>query len=121
MQGHAMKHKTLRFGKGFKVVLGNRRSQAAQMVLPPGDSEGSAKNRHSRSDQRLLVFRGKGVAIVNGRRYPLRAAQLILIEHGDRHEIRSDGNEELVTLNFYVPPGYASDGRELPAGNPADG
>ena len=38
-----MKKKTLRFGKGFNVVLGNRRSQAAQMVLPPGDSEGGQK------------------------------------------------------------------------------
>ena len=27
----------------------------------------------------------------------------------------------LVTLNFYVPPGYSADGHELPAGKPADG
>jgi mannose-6-phosphate isomerase-like protein (cupin superfamily) len=90
--------------------------QAAQMVLTLGKSEGSATNRHSRSDQWLMVIRGNGTAIVNGRRYPLRAAQLFLIEHGDRHEIRNGGNEDLVTLKFYVPPGYAPDGRELPAG-----
>ena len=40
-----MKHKTLRFGEGFDVVLGNRHVQAAQMVLPPGKSEGSAANQ----------------------------------------------------------------------------
>jgi mannose-6-phosphate isomerase-like protein (cupin superfamily) len=111
-----MKHKRLRFGKGFSVVLGNRRSQAAQMVLTPGKSEGSARNRHRGSDQWLLVIRGAGTAIVNGRRYPLAPAALFLIEHGDHHEIRNDGNEDLVTLNFYVPPGYSSDGNELPAG-----
>ncbi len=28
-----MKRKRLRFGRGFRVALGNRRSQAAEMVL----------------------------------------------------------------------------------------
>ena len=116
-----MKHKALRFGKGFNVVLGNRRSQAAQMVLTPGESEGSRQNHHRSSDQWLLVIRGTGIAIVNGRRYRLAPAALFLIEHGDRHEIRNDGDENLVTLNFYVPPGYSSDGHELPAGKPAEG
>ena len=58
-----MKHKALRFGKGFNVVLGNRRSQAAQMVLMPGKSEGSTQNHHRGSDQWLLVIRGTGSAI----------------------------------------------------------
>lgn len=49
------KHKALRFGKGFNVVLGNRRSQAAQMVLMPGKAEGSTQNHHRGSDQWLLV------------------------------------------------------------------
>jgi len=116
-----MKYKALRFGKGFNVVLGNRRSQAAQMVLTPGESEGSRQNHHRGCDQWLLVIRGTGIAIVNGRRYRLAPAALFLIEHGDRHEIRNDGDENLVTLNFYVPSGYSSDGHELPAGKPAEG
>ena len=80
-----MKHKILRFGKGFRVVLGNRRSQAAQMVLTPGKSEGSAKNRHYAADQWLFVVEGKGTAIINGHRHSLRSGSLLLIEHGDRH------------------------------------
>jgi hypothetical protein len=36
-----MKHKQLRFGAGFRVSLGNRRSQAAEMVIPPGDAQSS--------------------------------------------------------------------------------
>jgi len=34
-----MKKKTLRFGKGFRVMRGNHASQAAEMVLPPGGAE----------------------------------------------------------------------------------
>jgi hypothetical protein len=41
-----MRRRKLRFGKGFRVVPGNRRSQAAEMALPPGDAEGDPENRH---------------------------------------------------------------------------
>ena len=41
-----MKRKHLRFGKGFRVAAGNARSQAAEMVIPPGDAEGDPSNRH---------------------------------------------------------------------------
>ena len=115
-----MRHKSLRFGRGFNVVLGNRRSQAAQMVLEPGDSEGHDGNRHDGADQWLFVVSGTGVARVNDRRVALRAGSLLLIEHGDRHEIRNNGRGLLTTLNFYVPPAYTAGGDELPAGKPAE-
>jgi mannose-6-phosphate isomerase-like protein (cupin superfamily) len=115
-----MKRKALRFGKGFNVVLSNKRSQAAQMVLEPGKSEGDSQNRHAGADQWLFVVSGSGVATVNRRRYPLRPMTLLLIEHGDRHEIRNTGRGLLKTLNFYVPPAYTADGDELPPAKPAE-
>jgi mannose-6-phosphate isomerase-like protein (cupin superfamily) len=115
-----MKRKTLRFGRGFNVVLGNRRSQAAQMVIEPGKSEGDPSNRHGAADQWLFVLSGTGIATVNRRRYALRPSALLLIEHGDRHEIRNTGRQPLKTLNFYVPPAYTSGGDELPAAKPRD-
>ena len=115
-----MKHKRLRFGKGFRVALGNARSQAAEMVLPPGDAEGHAHNRHRGADQWLYVRSGTGEARINKRRYKLAAGTLLLIEHGDEHEIRNTGRGLLKTLNFYVPPAYRRDGNELPPGKPAE-
>lgn len=111
-----MKHKSLRFGEGFRVIFGNRRGQAAEMTLAVGDSEGGADNRHRGSDQWLFVVAGTGTAIVNKRRYPLRPGTLLLIEHGDTHEIRNTGDEPLRTLNVYVPPAYTPDGEPLPRG-----
>ena len=113
-----MKRKTLRFGKGFKVLLGNGRSQAAQMVLAPGKSEGDPDNRHRGADQWLFVLSGTGEARINDRRYPLRPMSLVLIEHGDRHEIRNTGRGLLKTLNVYAPPAYDARGDELPPGKP---
>jgi mannose-6-phosphate isomerase-like protein (cupin superfamily) len=113
-----MKRKNLRFGQGFRVALGNARSQAAEMVLKPGKSEGDAHNRHRSADQWLYVVSGTGVARVNKRRYALKAGSLVLIEHGDEHEILNDSRGLLKTLNFYVPPAYDGEGDELPPGKP---
>ena len=113
-----MKRKNLRFGRGFRVAIGNRRSQAAEMVIAPGKAEGDPDNRHRGADQWLYVLTGTGVATVNDRKYPLRAGSLMLIERGDRHEVRNTGRGTMKTLNFYVPPAYDSQGDELPSGKP---
>lgn len=86
------------------------------MTLGPGDSEGGPDNRHRGADQWLFVLSGTGLAIVNGRRVKLKAGSLVLIERGDRHEIRNTGRTPLKTLNVYVPPAYSKAGDELPAG-----
>src|SRR5204863_1158878 len=98
--------KQLSFRKGFRIVPGNRRSQAAEMVIPPGEAEGDPSNRHRGADQWLFVVSGRGRALINGRRYRLSGGTLVLIEHGDRHEIRNTGRSLLRTLNIYVPPAY---------------
>jgi mannose-6-phosphate isomerase-like protein (cupin superfamily) len=118
MRAHPVKRKVLRFGKGFRVALGNRRAQAAEMVLAPGGSEGGPDNRHRGADQWLYVVEGKGTAVVNGRRVALGRGKLLLIERGDRHQIRNTGPGLLRTLNIYVPPAYTRGGDERPAGKP---
>jgi mannose-6-phosphate isomerase-like protein (cupin superfamily) len=113
-----MRRDNLRFGRGFRVSIGNDRSQAAQMVIPPGGHEGGADNRHGGADQWLFVVSGVGEALINGKRYPLRAGTLVLIERGDRHEIRCTGRADLKTMSVYVPPAYSKQGDELAAGRP---
>jgi mannose-6-phosphate isomerase-like protein (cupin superfamily) len=110
-----LKRKRLRFGEGFRVAVGNRRSQAAEMVIRAGGSEGGPKNRHRGADQWLYVVAGRGQAKVNGRCYPLSEGTLLLIERGDDHEVKNTGRAMLRTLNFYSPPAYRKGGKELPA------
>jgi len=111
-----MKRKTLRFGEGFRVAFGNRRAQAAEMVLARGDTEGGADNRHRGSDQWLYVVAGEGIATVGGKRHRLSTGALLLIERGERHEIRNTGRATLRTLNLYLPPAYTKRGDPLPRG-----
>ena len=105
-----MRRKTLRFGKGFRVAFEVRKAQAAEMVIAPGGSEGGPDNRHRGADQWLFVLSGSGVATVEGRRVPLKAGTLLVIEKGERHEVRSTGRTLLKTLNFYYPPAFDSEG-----------
>ena len=55
-----MRRDSSRFGRGFRVSIGNDRAQAAQMVIAPGEHEGGADNRHRGADQWLFVVSGVG-------------------------------------------------------------
>jgi mannose-6-phosphate isomerase-like protein (cupin superfamily) len=114
-----MKHKQLRFGKGFRVAIDSAHAQVAEMVIPPGDAEGDSRNRHRSADQWLYVVAGTGEARINGQRVPLKAGTMLLIEHKDRHEIRNTGRGLLRTLNFYSPRAYSRNGNPLPAARPS--
>ena len=116
-----MQHKRLKFGKGFRVALSNKRAQVAEMVIPSSDGEGNPHNRHAGADQWLFVVAGSGRAMVNGKRLALKAGDLLVIEKNDRHEIRNTGRTLLRTLNFYVPPAYDKDGEPNSRGKPSKG
>jgi mannose-6-phosphate isomerase-like protein (cupin superfamily) len=64
-----MRLKRLTLREGFRVVRGNPRSQAAEMVIAPGEAEGDPRNRHRGADQWLYVVAGTGSALVKGKRY----------------------------------------------------
>lgn len=103
---------------GFWVLLGSRRSQAAAMNIAPGGKEGGPRNRHRGAEQWLYVLAGTGIAKLARRTVRLRRGTLLLIERGERHEIRNVGATALRTLNFYSPPAYTPAGNERPAAKP---
>lgn len=111
-----MKRTQMTFQTGFRLGVGNDRSQCAVMVLAKGGVEGDAHNRHRGADQWLFVVSGSGVAKINGRDIDLGTGMMVLIERGDTHEIRNTGRSLLKTVSVYVPPAYKDEETELPAG-----
>jgi mannose-6-phosphate isomerase-like protein (cupin superfamily) len=91
---------------GFRVRAGTERSQAAAMVLEPGEATGGPTNAHADSDQWLYVQSGEGSATVDGEDCALEPGALLLLEAGETHEIRCEGSEPLVTWSVYAPPEY---------------
>lgn len=114
-----MKRDLLTFSPGFRLSVGNEHSQAAVMVIPPGDSEGGPGNNHRASDQWLYIVEGTGQAIVNGHSYELTPGVVMLIERGDIHELKATGRSALKTINIYVPPAFQDAETPLSAGKPS--
>ena len=114
-----MKSKTCRLTEGFRIAFDHRGLQAAEMVIAPGGKEGGPENRHRGADQWIFVVEGDGLAIIEGARRRLKRGSLILIERGERHEIRNTGKSLLMTLNIYNPPAYTQRGTLRRAGKPA--
>jgi mannose-6-phosphate isomerase-like protein (cupin superfamily) len=117
-----MRRDSLRFGRGFRGLD----RQWLRPGRPEGDcagrTRGRAHNRHRGRDQWLIVVSGIGQAIINGKRYPLRAGSLILIEPGERHEICSTGRAPISRrCNIRLPPGYSQSGQELARARPRKG
>jgi mannose-6-phosphate isomerase-like protein (cupin superfamily) len=116
-----MRSKVLRFDEGFRVAFDVREVQAAEMVIPPGGSEGGPDNRHHGADQWLFVVDGRGEALIGSggderRRIELEPGTLLVIEHGERHEVRNTGDALLKTLNFYYPPAFDAEGEPVGPG-----
>ena len=99
-----MKRTSVSYSRGFKLLLGDDHSQAATLVLAPGETTGGPENRHSGADQWIYVVSGSGI--------------LVLIQRGDGHGFRNTGASDLCLLTFYTPPAYDDEANELPAGMP---
>lgn len=107
-----MKHIDTTTHKGFfKPLLQTASLQAAMMVLQPGKSSSDKpENEHPKVEQWLFVISGSGKAKVGSQSAKLKAGSLLLIEKGEPHQITNDGDQPLVTLNFYAPPAYTPKG-----------
>jgi hypothetical protein len=68
--------------------------------------------------EKSLTRLSQGTCRLARRSVPLRAGALLLIERGERHEIRNVGTTMLRTLNLYAPPADTREGNELPRGKP---
>jgi mannose-6-phosphate isomerase-like protein (cupin superfamily) len=102
-----MKHLHIQPKEGFSVLTSTPRSQAAIMVLDPGEATGGPDNKHDNSDQWLYVLSGIGRATVTGKQVDIGPGSLLLIEAGETHEIvNTSDSESLETINVYAPPEY---------------
>jgi mannose-6-phosphate isomerase-like protein (cupin superfamily) len=94
------------YNSDFQVLHSTKKSQSAVMVLKSDESTGGDDNVHKESDQWLYVIQGEGLAVINGEEIELLPGMLLLIEAGEKHEIKNTGPKNLETLNFYSPPEY---------------
>ena len=109
-----MKHVKLKTDEkraAFKVLADGTGSQAALMVLAPGESTSERpENEHPAAEQWLFVIAGTGRARSGRRAVRLSEGSLLLVERRERHQVTNTGRSPLVTLNVYAPPAYTKGG-----------
>jgi len=85
--------------------------------LGPGAS--SSEDVHS-YEHEVFVVRGRGALLLEGRRYPLRAHDAVLVEPDERHQLLQEGDEPLGFLCI-VPNGVSRSKLEVDLGYPHEG
>ena len=71
---------------------GARKTAMHELIIGKGGY--SAKHRHE-WDHQLVVTKGQGVAILNGKKIPLRAGRVLLVQSNEEHQFFQRGKEPL--------------------------
>ncbi|PZR75848.1 MAG: cupin domain-containing protein [Chthoniobacterales bacterium] len=90
----------------FEVLQTSARAQTAVMTLAPGALTGKKAEAHKRSDQILLVLKGKLAGKVGEEKVRLKKGDVLLISAGTLHRFKNRGRKPAVTFNVYSPPEY---------------
>jgi quercetin dioxygenase-like cupin family protein len=85
-------------------LFGTRAIKGEMIIYPPG-TEG-ANHHHEGAQHFMYVLRGRGTAHANERPIGVREGDLIYYEDGERHYLRSEGDEDMVFVEFFVPGTY---------------
>jgi mannose-6-phosphate isomerase-like protein (cupin superfamily) len=90
----------------FEILQTGKRSQTAMMTLASGASTGKKAEAHKKSDQILLVLRGKLAGVVDQEKVFLKKGDVLLIPAGTSHRFTNKTRRPAVTFNVYAPPEY---------------
>lgn len=91
-----------------RVLFTGERSQLVVMSVPPGESIG--QERHPHVEQTLVIVRGSGEAVLDGRRTRVGEGDVIVVTPGTEHNLENTGETPLQVFTTYVPPNHI-DGR----------
>jgi mannose-6-phosphate isomerase-like protein (cupin superfamily) len=89
--------------KDFRRVLyTGRHLQLVLMALKPGEDIG--EEVHADRDQFFRVEKGRGEALIDGRRTKVKSGDAILVPAGARHNVRNTGAKSMKLYTLYGPP-----------------
>lgn len=74
------------------------------IIYPPGTE--AANHHHEGAEHFMYVLKGRGTAYANESPIPVRSGDLIYYGDRERHYLRSEGETEMVFVEFFVPGVY---------------
>jgi quercetin dioxygenase-like cupin family protein len=85
-------------------LFGTTAVKGEMIVYPPGTQ--ASNHHHVGAEHFMYVLKGRGTAYANEKPIPVREGDLICYDDRERHYLRSEGTEEMVFVEFFVPGVY---------------
>jgi quercetin dioxygenase-like cupin family protein len=111
-------------------LFGTTAIKGEMIIYPPGTQ--ASNHHHEGAEHFMYVLKGRGTAYANENPIPVQKGDLIYYADRERHYLRSEGNEEMVFVEFFVPGEYKTvwaenapictwkpTGRDIRGGTPA--
>lgn len=85
-------------------LFGTRAIKGEMIIYPPGTE--APNHHHEGAEHFMYVTRGRGTAWANEKPFPVKKGDLIHYADRERHYLRSEGEEDMVFVEFFVPGEY---------------
>ncbi|MDB5863072.1 MAG: hypothetical protein JWO70_878 [Betaproteobacteria bacterium] len=85
-------------------LFGTRAIKGEMIIYPPGTR--ASNHHHEGAEHFMYVLQGRGTAYANESPIPVRKGDLIYYGERERHYLHSEGEEDMVFVEFFVPGEY---------------
>lgn len=85
-------------------LFGTRAIKGEMIIYPPGTE--APNHHHEGAEHFMYVTAGCGTAWANEKPFPVKKGDLIYYGDRERHYLRSEGGEDMVFVEFFVPGEY---------------
>jgi quercetin dioxygenase-like cupin family protein len=85
-------------------LFGTKAFKGEMIIYPPGTE--AANHHHEGAEHFMYVTNGRGTAFANESPLPVRKGDLIYYADRERHYLKSEGSEDMVFVEFFVPGVY---------------
>lgn len=85
-------------------LFGTKAIKGEMIIYPPGTE--ASNHHHEGAEHFMYVLTGRGTAWANESPMPVRKGDLIYYRDRERHYLRSEGDEEMAFVEFFVPGEY---------------
>jgi quercetin dioxygenase-like cupin family protein len=86
------------------ALFGTTAIKGEMIIYPPGTC--AANHHHEGAEHFMYMLKGHGVAHANEQPFPVRAGDIVWFADRERHFFISDGDEDMVFVEFFAPGAY---------------
>jgi quercetin dioxygenase-like cupin family protein len=85
-------------------LFGTKAIKGEMIIYPPGTQ--APDHHHEGAEHFMYVLQGRGMAYADDQPIPVRKGDLIYYGDRERHHLRSESDEDMVFVEFFVPGQY---------------